>query len=243
MLVSGGVSLELASLRQSRSLIRLTLRSSAHTEGGGEQKIPKTNTEKTRTRHGVSLFFCVFVPDPASPVLAGPRSAETSGSGLALFERSEFSQTPLGSSTAGCPVAKRRGPRLRVAFLLGTFLWRSKEKCLACRATPASKPQHNYQGTINNAASTSSARTGGVRTTRLRQTQPERVGGELPSFDKLSPIGQGQHFDRGTPCPEPVQQITTDPTATANPKPPYAPHKPPQPHTAAPRRCPTSSSL
>ncbi|BDT67246.1 hypothetical protein os1_14210 [Comamonadaceae bacterium OS-1] len=37
-----------------------------------------------------------------SPLYA-PRSAASSGSGLALFERSEFSQTPLEASTAGCP--------------------------------------------------------------------------------------------------------------------------------------------
>ena len=37
MLASSGVSLELAALRQSRALIHLKLRSSAHTEGGGGQ--------------------------------------------------------------------------------------------------------------------------------------------------------------------------------------------------------------
>ena len=37
VLSPAGVPLELAALRQSRSLIRLDLRSSAHTEGGGGQ--------------------------------------------------------------------------------------------------------------------------------------------------------------------------------------------------------------
>ena len=37
------------------------------------------------------------------PVEAGPRSAGFGGSGIALFERSEFSETPPNSSTAGCP--------------------------------------------------------------------------------------------------------------------------------------------
>ncbi|PIF19628.1 hypothetical protein CLU87_3603 [Acidovorax sp. 59] len=32
-----------------------------------------------------------------------------------------------------------------VAFLLGTFLWRSKEKCLACRATPGPRPQPRHR--------------------------------------------------------------------------------------------------
>ena len=36
-------------------------------------------------------------------VEAGPRSAGFGGSGIALFERSEFSETPLNPSTAGCP--------------------------------------------------------------------------------------------------------------------------------------------
>ena len=31
-----------------------------------------------------------------------------------------------------------------VAFLLGTFLWRTKEKCLACRATPGLRPQQRH---------------------------------------------------------------------------------------------------
>ena len=62
------------------------------------------------------------------PVEAGPRSAGFGGSGIALFERSEFSETPPNQSTAGCPVAQRRGPRRRVAFSLLTFSWRSKRK-------------------------------------------------------------------------------------------------------------------
>ena len=35
---------------------------------------------------------------------------------------------PATAPTQVCPVAKRRGRRLGVAFLLGTFLWRSKEQ-------------------------------------------------------------------------------------------------------------------
>ena len=42
-----------------------------------------------------------------------------------------------------CPFAPRRGRRLGVAFLLGTFLWRSKEKYLARRgdSRPPPSPQ------------------------------------------------------------------------------------------------------
>src|SRR2546425_8023536 len=43
-----GVSLELASLRQSRALIRLDLRSSAQTEGGGKEYKQPIPTAKLR---------------------------------------------------------------------------------------------------------------------------------------------------------------------------------------------------
>ena len=51
---------------------------------------------------------------------------------------------PATDTTQVCPFAPRRGRRLGVAFLLGTFLWRSKEKCLACRATPGLRPQQRH---------------------------------------------------------------------------------------------------
>ena len=46
----------------------------------------------------------------------------------AAKQRSEFHGAPRNRPAAGCPVATRRGRRLVVAFLLGTFLWRSKEQ-------------------------------------------------------------------------------------------------------------------
>ena len=132
---------QLASLKQVFALIRLALRSSAHPEGVGEgipilnTKQPKTETripEETRTRHGESLLYwgLVFVFGPRSrlALLDAPRSAGSGGSGIALFERSEFRETPPEPSTAGCPGAQRRDAASRVAFLLLTFLWRSKEK-------------------------------------------------------------------------------------------------------------------
>jgi hypothetical protein len=47
-----------------------------------------------------------------------------------MFERSEFLRFPPVPSNAACP----QGRRIRLAFLLGTLLWRSKEKDLGRRA-------------------------------------------------------------------------------------------------------------
>ena len=61
--------------------------------------------------------------------------------GRALFERSEFARTPPEVSTAGCPRSAAQGDAdSRVAFLLGTFLWRSKEKYLARRGETRPPP-------------------------------------------------------------------------------------------------------
>ncbi|CAM5779751.1 hypothetical protein OPEN69S_00429 [Ottowia pentelensis] len=47
---------------------------------------------------------------------------------------------PASATTQVCPVAKRRGRRLGVAFSLPTFFWRSKRKWVRCRAhIPASR--------------------------------------------------------------------------------------------------------
>ena len=51
---------------------------------------------------------------------------------------------PATAPTQVCPIAKRRGRRLGVAFSLVTFFWRSKRKLLACRATPGSRNQHGH---------------------------------------------------------------------------------------------------
>ena len=50
-----------------------------------------------------------------------------------MFERSEFARLPPDASIAGCPGAAGVTDT-RVAFLLGTLLWRSKEKYLGRRA-------------------------------------------------------------------------------------------------------------
>ncbi|SCX61487.1 hypothetical protein SAMN03159363_2294 [Variovorax sp. EL159] len=48
--------------------------------------------------------------------------------GSPLFERSEFGRDPAKREHRRLPGAKRRDADSRVAFLLPTFLWRSKEK-------------------------------------------------------------------------------------------------------------------
>ncbi len=69
-----------------RSLIRLNLRSSAHPQGVGKEYQYATEMSDSPWRVLVCLGIdsLYFVPAPACPVLAGPRSAETSGSGQKL---------------------------------------------------------------------------------------------------------------------------------------------------------------
>ena len=52
---------------------------------------------------------------------------------LSEAQRSEFERDPAGREHRRLPEAKRRDADSGVAFLLGTFLWRSKEKYLARR--------------------------------------------------------------------------------------------------------------
>ncbi len=60
-----------------------------------------------------------------------------------LSAKREFEQDPAGREHHRLPVAQRRDAATRVAFLWGTFLWRSKEKYLARRGEtrPASLSQ------------------------------------------------------------------------------------------------------
>jgi hypothetical protein len=55
---------------------------------------------------------------PARAIEAVPSSAALGGSGLALFERSEFSQTPPNASSAGNRAAARTPARLFFAYFL-----------------------------------------------------------------------------------------------------------------------------
>ena len=58
---------------------------------------------KPASRTGSQRSDASRTPEPSPPPLHAPRSGGFGGSGLALFERSEFRQTPPNLSTAGCP--------------------------------------------------------------------------------------------------------------------------------------------
>ena len=76
-----------------------------------------------------------------------PRASWTDS--LRLFERraparSEFHSAHRLRAPQVAPERSAGDADSGVAFLLGTFLWRSKEKYLACRATPGLRPQQRH---------------------------------------------------------------------------------------------------
>ena len=100
----------------------------AYRGGSPDTKSNSLNANLTRTRHGASLWALAFV---FGICLLSPRrheetrSAGAAGSGLALFERSEFSQTPAAPSIAVCP---RSGPTNPARLLFAYFLLAKQEK-------------------------------------------------------------------------------------------------------------------
>jgi hypothetical protein len=73
-------------------------------------------------------------PPPA--VEAGLSSAAAGGQGLALSERSEFSQTPPDASSARHPEAQRRGPDVGSPFFCLLFFGEAKKSKAAAGARP-----------------------------------------------------------------------------------------------------------
>src|SRR2546425_7292135 len=99
-----GVSLELAALRQSRALIRLALRSSAHSEGGGKNKYqqPISAERAWRVLLSDSDSDSDFFPQ-ARPGWACA-AQEKRDQGRALFEpQASLRAPPLFLRSAGCP--------------------------------------------------------------------------------------------------------------------------------------------
>jgi hypothetical protein len=119
-------------LKQVFALIRLNLRSSAHPQGVGDRntnseipntKQPKTEKripEETSTRHGVSLSVLVPAPDCPLWMRRGAQAQADQGSRLSEPKASS-SETPPEPSTAGCPVAQRRGRRNQGRLFFGDF--------------------------------------------------------------------------------------------------------------------------
>ncbi len=88
-----------------------------------------------------------FSPKPVGPGRGAQAKADQ---GRHLSEpQASLCLTPLLPSTAGCPGAKRRDPEHRVAFLLGTFLWRRKEKCLARRGETRLVGTHDSENKVS----------------------------------------------------------------------------------------------
>ena len=81
----------------------------------------------------------VRLRDPFRMRRGAQRSADQ-GSRLSERRRREFERDPAGREHRRLPAAKRRDAACRVAFLLGTFLWRSKEKYLARRGETRPPP-------------------------------------------------------------------------------------------------------
>ena len=176
-------SLRFTSLRQSRALIRQTLRSSAHPEGQRGQNIhtglcfaalrsPQLagasatrsagQAERSDGPNGCPAVWMFGSP----PLLAAPaagrlwgehgrRSAHaslTNSPGMSerrAQRKASSTAHPATDTTQVCPFAPRRGRRLGVAFLLGTFLWRSKEKYLARRGDSRPPPSTQACGPIS----------------------------------------------------------------------------------------------
>jgi len=83
----------------------------------------KTNKDSPRR---VLVSSGIGIPSPT--LVDAPRSAGPDGSGIALFERSEFSETPSGPSTAGCPQRSGGTQQPGSPFLLLTFLLAKQKK-------------------------------------------------------------------------------------------------------------------
>ena len=214
VLASSGVSLKLASLRQSRALIRWPLRSSAHTEGMGEPN-SRTATRAFASlgpillaqapRAGRSAGWVERSDDPCgcpAPVAAPAAGRLRGGMGVAApmlrhltrcgclneaaTQRSEFRSAPRNRHDAGLPRSAAQGSQTWGRPFFGDFLSAKRKKVTALPgALPGSRPMQRHA-----AKSTHKP--------QLRQAQPERAGeglGWCLGFDMLSSNGWGTDRD------------------------------------------------
>jgi hypothetical protein len=134
-------SLHFVALRQLRPLSRLRLRSSAQPEGSGSGH----RCARPRMPFGPSLRSAWVAEDPrparhptphkdapwrvdSDPLWLRRGAQRFADKGSQLFERSEFCETPRNASTAGCPVAKRRGRRQWGRLFFAYFLLAKQKK-------------------------------------------------------------------------------------------------------------------
>jgi hypothetical protein len=125
-------------LKHLRLLIRLPLRSSAQTQGDPGSGSQRPNS--TRTRHGASLFGCWVLVSHA--VMRRRVAQGTADQGWRCLSAASLA-SPRWSRATQRACSEAEGRRIRLAFLLGTLLWRSKEKDLGRRAE--TRPAKNYE--------------------------------------------------------------------------------------------------
>ncbi len=154
----GGVSLELASLRQSRALIRQTLRSSAHTEGRGSGHPfgPLLRSAPFRGRRRLALGVADAGSSAATtrvavrlfgphPLLAAPAPGRLRGGSRASArllrdltrrgcpsgaaqQHSEFRGAPRNRTGAGLPLRTAKGSQTEGRLFFAYFLLASQKK-------------------------------------------------------------------------------------------------------------------
>ena len=160
VLAPGGVRANSLRSNSARPFLRPALRSSAHPggdPGGGDQTAAASQLRRAERSNGPCGCSAVRRPNPlwmrlgrAGCGVAGvpqdtPASSTDSPwlSECSASARSEFHGAPHNRAPQVAPQQSEGVADSRVAFLLGTFLWRSKEKYLACRGEtrPATSKQ------------------------------------------------------------------------------------------------------
>jgi hypothetical protein len=129
------------------SLIPVLLRCSAHTEG--EVRIAESDSRTSKSNKGapwrvlVVLGICLL--HFAFTVCAVMRRREAqvqTDQGWRCLSEASLARPRLRRASQ---CARAAGRRIRLAFLLGTFLWRSKEKYLARRGETRHAPRGQAQ--------------------------------------------------------------------------------------------------
>jgi hypothetical protein len=98
-----------------------------------QQPIPKPARVTIPTTVARSAAVAWWPSEAKARVVPPPLCMRRGAQGFAdqgsqLFERSEFCETPRNASTAGCPVAKRRGRRQWGRLFFGYFLLAKQKK-------------------------------------------------------------------------------------------------------------------